>query len=148
ILSDRGQGERWDQEDPQAVLRAVEQYYHIAAETEPALDEPTTQWRVWEKIRKSIHLQNISLDVLAYVYENTLVNDEQRKALSIHNTPPAVASYLVSHLPIEQLAQDERRVFDPFLGHGALLIAALERLRTLLPPMMDAEERHSYLVRM
>jgi hypothetical protein len=85
---------------------------------------------------------------LAYVYENTLVTSQSRRALDTHATPPEIAEYIVQRLPFENLAEDERRVFEPFAGHAPFLIAALGRLRTFLKPTWTAAERHAYFVRM
>ncbi|WP_165360780.1 N-6 DNA methylase [Candidatus Chloroploca sp. Khr17] len=59
-----------------------------------------------------------------------------------------LAEYIVQQLPFDELPQDERRVFAPFTGHAPFLIAALGRLRTVLPSTMDADQRHDYFVRM
>ena len=82
------------------------------------------------------------------MYETTLVTPETRKAYGTHSTPYAIAEYIVRNLPFESLAQDERKVFEPFSGHAVFLIAAMQRMRELLPPHMSAKERHEYFVKM
>ena len=52
------------------------------------------------------------------------------------------------NLPFESLDQNERRVFEPFSGHSVFLVAAMQRMRELLPPDMDSKERHDYFVDM
>jgi len=153
LLADRGhpgdqQPGEWQQEDAGAVLAAVERYYFRGRDVPPAIDEPRTQGVVWNKIRSSFHLQNISLETLAHIYENTFVDAEQRKALGIHSTPPEVAEYLVRHLHLDRLPLDERRVYEPFVGHGALLTAAMTSLKEMAPLSMDGAARHTYLVAM
>ena len=70
------------------------------------------------------------------------------KRLGIHGTPTSIARYIVRNLPIERFAQEERVVVEPCSGHAVFLVAALQRLRDLLPPTMDRATRHRYLVRM
>src|SRR5712692_8072876 len=95
------------------------------------------------------HLQNISLEALAYVYENTFVSREIRQAYGTYATPHEVAEFVVRRLPFEAISDpDQRTVFEPFAGHSPFLTAALGRLRSLLPTHVGVAERHEYLVRM
>ena len=86
---------------------------------------------------ESLGFQNLSVEVLAYIYENTLVDDLARKRLGIHSTPSSIARYLVNRLPFEGFSQDDRRVVEPCSGHSIFLVAALQRLRDLLPADFD-----------
>ena len=52
------------------------------------------------------------------------------------------------HLPFEYLDEAERTVFEPFAGHSIFLIAAMQRMRELLPPQMAPKDRHEYFVKM
>ncbi|MDQ3702996.1 MAG: hypothetical protein M3442_19045 [Chloroflexota bacterium] len=148
LFGDRGQAGRWLDSDPAVAIAEVERFYFRSGASEPVLADPATQWVAWAKIRSAFHLQNISVEALAYVYENTLVDDETRRQYGTHSTPREVAEYVVRRLPFETLPFEQRRVFEPFAGHAAFLIAALGRLRGLLPPKMTAGERHQYFVRM
>jgi hypothetical protein len=148
LFGDRGQPGEWLVSDPAAAIAAVERFYFESGTDEPVLADPVTQQVAWDKIRSSFHLQNISVEALAYVYENTLVDDETRRQHGTHSTPREVAEYVVRRLPFEVLPLEQRRVFEPFSGHAAFLIAALGRLRGLLPPGVTAGERHHYFVRM
>ena len=134
--------------DPKSLLAAIEAFYFGGETPEPVLDDPETQSAVWDIIRHRFHFQNLSVDALAYAYENTLVEPEARKALGIHSTPAAVAEYIVKQLPFEVIDQDERKVFEPFSGHSVFLMTAMQRLRELLPSSMNPDERHKYFVRM
>ena len=99
--------------------------------------------------REGFHLQNVSLEALAYVYENTFVSRELRQAYGTHATPPEVAEFVVRQLPFEAISdRDQRTVFEPFAGHAPFLTAALGRLRALLPSSVGVDARHKYLVRM
>ncbi len=62
------------------------------------------------------------------------------------DTPSYVAEYLVSRLPIEDIDPDQLSVCDPMCGHGTFLVAALRRLRTLLPGDSSPEARHDFFV--
>ena len=146
IFSDRDQSSRLPGSAADA-LRVSESLYGQSDALAPVPANRETQETVWQKIRSMFNLQNISVEVLAYVYENTLVTPVHRRATGTHATPPDVAEYLVRRLPFESVPEDQRRVFEPFAGHAVFLIAAMGRLRELLDPAMMAEQRHSYFVR-
>ncbi len=148
LFADRGHPGDWMQPDPAEVVSAVERFYFQSAAVDPVLDDPEVQSIAWSRIRSAFHLQNISVEALAYVYENTLVDEQMRRRYGTHSTPRDLAEYVVRHLPFEELQVDDRRVFEPFAGHAAFLIAALGRLRALLPSDSQAGERHQYFVRM
>ncbi len=98
-------------------------------------------------IWRPVNLSNVSVEVLAYIYENTLISPEQRKQLGTHSTPYQIARYMVARLSFEKVPEDERRVLEPCSGHGIFLVAALQRLRELSDEA-DPRKRHDYLVRM
>jgi N-6 DNA Methylase len=149
MLADRQfPGEQWSAYDPQQVIAAIETFYFRQTPGEPVLQDAEVQRAAWDKIRQAFLFKNLSVEALAYVYENTLVTSQIRRTLDTHATPPEIAEYIVQRLPFESLALGERRVFEPFAGHAPFLIAALGRLRPLLPPALSAEERHTYFVRM
>ena len=134
--------------DSQSAVREAENFCFGDRDPESVLMDSETQTKVWNHIQNAFHFQNLSVNALAYVYENTLVTDKTRRDLGIHSTPPEIAEYIVRNLPIEKLEPEERRVFEPFSGHSVFLVAAMQRLKDLLPDDMASEERHRYLVRM
>lgn len=146
VLGDRLFKGNWLTEDPRAVIEAVEDFYFKEPTPYPVLQHYPTQRTAWDSIRKSFHFQNLSVEALAYVYENTFVTKELRQLYSIHSTPPNIAEYIVRNLPFEDLEQDERTVFEPFSGHAVFLVATMRRLRELLPSSMSFEQRHAYFV--
>ncbi|MFH2045650.1 MAG: N-6 DNA methylase [Pseudomonadota bacterium] len=91
-------------------------------------------------------LKNISVDTLTYIYENTFVTEKSRKEMGIHSTPSYVAEYVVSQLPIEELPRNEWNFLDPTCGHGIFLIAAMRRMRELLPANWSGKKRHQFFV--
>ncbi|MFV9506896.1 MAG: hypothetical protein AB4911_20280 [Oscillochloridaceae bacterium umkhey_bin13] len=149
MLADRGYpGDDWLHPDPQRVIAAVDAFYFRQAPDEGVLQDPLVQRVAWDKIRTAFLFQNLSVEALAYVYENTLVSERNREVFDTHATPPQLAEYIVQQLPFDELPQDERRVFEPFTGHAPFLIAALGRLRTLLSATMNTDQRHDYFVGM
>ena len=148
ILTDRRHPGNWNPDDAKSALQAVEGFYYRGDKAEPALEDNIAQQKTWEWIKQVCHFQNLSVDSLAYVYENTLVTQETRKAYGTHSTPYAVAEYIVRNLPFESLDQNERSVFEPFSGHSIFLVAAMQRLRELLPSQISPSDRHKYFVRM
>jgi hypothetical protein len=149
LLADRGYpGGNWDSSDPRTVIEAVEAFYFRDMSSEQILPDRAVQQAAWDNIRTAFHFSNISVETLAYIYENTLVSPETRRKYDVHATPPEIAEYIVRSLPFEELPQDQRRVFEPFAGHAPFLIASLGRLRMLLPPDISQAQRHEYFVRM
>jgi hypothetical protein len=130
--------------DAREVLQKVCGFYN-----EPAnyLGDRDTQQAVGEALWTKLGFQNLSVDALAFIYENTLVDDQLRKDNSIHGTPHRIARYIVQHLPIEHIPENERTVVEPCAGHGVFLVAALKRLRDLLGPGWDERERHRYFIK-
>ncbi len=92
------------------------------------------------------YLGSVSTEALAYLYEDTLVPREVRKALGIHSTPSYVVDYMVWQLwPwIEQIPERDRHVFEPACGHAAFLVGAMRLLRQW-SSIGDGRQRHEYL---
>lgn len=147
LLRDRGVSGEWDSADATTSLAAVNSVYLRDSADRPALDDTRVQQAAWDQMLGSLHLQNLSVEALAYVYENTLISREARSTLGTHATPPEIAEFIVRQLPFESLPADQRTVFEPFAGHAPFLIAALGRLKELLPDM-SPQERHGYFVSM
>ncbi len=145
IMADRKNGGSWLQDNPRLVIKEVENYYFKSVPPEPVLPNPEVQHYIWQEIRSSLNFQNLSVEALAYVYEHTLMSPEFRKETGTHGTPPAIAEYIVRHLPFQDIPESERHVFEPFGGHSIFLVAALGRLRDLLPSDIALEQRHLYL---
>lgn len=149
VLHDRGvNGFRRFSVDtiPKAILDKVAQFYERAQQ--PIIKDLETQKVIVSGLWSGVSFQNLSVETLAYIYENTLVDDESRKSLGIHSTPYSIARYIVRHLPIHELPPDRRKIVEPCSGHGIFLVAALQRLRELLPRDITPQERHRYFVKM
>lgn len=130
--------------DPREALRKVCDYYKEPQNHTTDLD---TQHAVAAALWTGFGFQNLSVDVLTLIAENTLVDEDLRKLYGIHSTPRSIARYMVEHLPVEQIAEDERVVVEPCAGHAVFLVAALKRLRDLLGPDWSGQERHRYFVK-
>lgn len=130
--------------DAREVLHKVCSFYN-----EPLnyLGDHDTQQAVADALWTKLGFQNLSVDALALIAEDTLVDDELRKQYGIHGTPRRIARYVVEHLPIERIPELERVVAEPCSGSGVFMVSALKRLRELLGPDWDDSERHRYFVK-
>lgn len=146
LLSDRGLQGDWLVLDAPDVLERVECFYSLQTPLQEALQETGVQEAIWRNVRRSFHFENVSVDTLAYVYENTLVTSETREIYGTHSTPRGIAAFLVENLPFENLPPADRHVLEPCAGHGVFLVSAMHRLRELLPQELSPEERHEYFV--
>lgn len=147
ILHDRGV-EGFDSltiDNIDAVLDQVARHY---GELPVAIGDPRVKEEVASRLWQGPSLQNLSVEVLAYIYENTLVDHISRRRLGTHSTPAPIARYIVHRLPFDKFAPTARRVLEPCSGHGIFLVAALARLRELLPADMAPSARHRYFARM
>ena len=100
-----------------------------------------------DRLRHNVTFRSFTNEMLGYFYENTFVNPELRKELGIYYTPSSIAKQILTRLPVEDLPSQGRVVFDGSCGSGNLLLAAYERLASLLPKMWGKEETHDYLVK-
>jgi hypothetical protein len=103
-----------------------------------------TQEAVAASLWTQLGFQNLSVDALALIAEDTLVDVELRKQHDIHSTPRRIARYVIEHLPIGDIPEEHRVVVEPCSGHGVFLVAALKRLRDLLGTGWTDQERHRY----
>ncbi|HEX3719303.1 MAG TPA: N-6 DNA methylase [Verrucomicrobiae bacterium] len=132
-------------QDPSTILEQVRKHY---GENLPILQDKAAQQAAFEQLWTGFSFQNLSVDILAHIYENTLVDPHIREELGIQSTPRSIARYIVNRLPFENIPCDQRLIVEPCSGHGVFLVSALKRLRDLLPASMDGQERHRYFVRM
>lgn len=134
-----------DEPDAEMLLRLVADHYKDYREI--PLHPAVKQLAVHE-LWKAFSFRNLSVEVLAYIWENTLVTDRLRGADGIHTTPFPVAQYMVQRLPFASFSHDQRTVLESCSGNGTFLIAALHRLLELSPPAYDERLRHKYLKKM
>jgi len=153
ILKDKNVGDfgKLDLRDPAAVLLAVARHYHkdgTIAEVESAL---SPEWKAAlapasDLISTFGDVRVVSPESLAYVYEHTLVNQDLRKKLGIHATPPYLVHYIVWQLYnwIRDIPPADRHVFEPACGHAPFLLTAMRLLRFEMQGGTD-DEIHDYL---
>ena len=131
---------------PQTALKTVHDHYGFSLATPASKIPELTLESISQKIGKIFPLNNISVDTLTYIYENTFVSPKSRKKLGIHSTPSYVADYILSQIPIEDLQREQWHVTDPMCGHGIFLIAAMRRMKSLLPGDWNGKQRHTFFV--
>ena len=148
LLGDRKHPGDWLNDNVQKVINEVEDFYFHGTTHQTVLKDLEVQKLAWRKIRSAFSFQNLSVEALAYVYENTFVTSDIRKKQGVHATAHLIAEYILQNLPIDELLRDERHIFEPFAGHAPFLTAALGRLRGLLPLDMHPEQRHNYFIQM
>lgn len=131
---------------PHTALKAVYDQYGFSL-TAPASRIPKlTLESISKRLGKSFSLHNISVDTLTYIYENSFVSPKSRKKLGIHSTPSYVADYILSQIPLEDMQRHQWHVTDPMCGHGIFLIAAMRRIKSLLPGNWSSKQRHTFFV--
>lgn len=132
--------------DPDHILKRVASHYNeqIRPQSLNKAVRTTLQRAIWG----NVDFRNLSVEVLAEIWSSTLVTPELRKKLGIHSTPRALVKYMVDRIPFEGIPEDARYVLEPCCGSARFLVAALQRLRSLLPHGMGPRERHQYFARM
>jgi type I restriction-modification system DNA methylase subunit len=129
------------------LVEKVHRHYN----SERRLDVTNIRQRMsLEKIAKEIvepiqSLSHITTESLAYVYENSLVSIETRKAMGTHATPCWLVNYIVWQLVdwIEDIPEENRIILEPACGHAPFLTAGA-RILSFLYKGPD-EQRHTYL---
>ncbi|HEY3136614.1 MAG TPA: N-6 DNA methylase [Blastocatellia bacterium] len=149
VLQDRDHSlaSQWDANDIDTVLDAIARYYNLprlANERSPLQKE--VFGNAWQRLRGGINFRNISADDLAFVYENTLITPETRKHFGTHSTPRQVAEYVVDRLELWRKDPSDVKVYEPFTGAGAFLVATLRHIRDYLPSEWTDRARHEFLV--
>lgn len=135
-----------DFSSPQTALNAVSNHYGPSLTSAASRIPGLILKAISLEIGQSFSLRNISVDTLTYIYENTFVSPESRKKLGIHSTPSYVADYVLSQIPIDDLPKPQWHTTDPMSGHGIFLIAAMRRMRALLPQEWRGRQRHKFFV--
>lgn len=135
--------------EPQSVLAAVHNHYqnHDSSVFKSSGVPTELLASISALVGDSFPFSNLSVDTLTYIYENTFVSRSSRKTFGIHSTPSYLADYVMSQIPIEDLPRHSWNVLDPTCGHGIFLIAAMRRMRTLLPQSWSGQERHKFFIK-
>ncbi|MCK4821820.1 N-6 DNA methylase, partial [bacterium] len=149
ILTDKKVSEFSDLnlDDVSETLRKVHNHYSSELPLEKITQRQETGLKAAAKMLKEFgSLRNLTIESLAYVYENTLITKDIRKALGIHATPSYLVDYIVWQLVswIEEIPQKDRVVMEPTCGHAPFLISAARILRDMIDES-DPKKRHDYL---
>lgn len=150
ILIDRADSQMapFDVDDPRKVIATVESLYSLPAQrlqwTRTRVDQLASAWLT---LREGLYVRNIAADDLAFVYENTLITPETRKAFGTHRTPHSAADYVIRSLRLpDSNAAGRLRVYEPFAGACVFLTAALRRFKELFPQSWSVAKVHEQLV--
>jgi hypothetical protein len=98
------------------------------------------------ELAESVNMSGLDPALMSTVYENTLLSEQERTDLGVVYTPPDLAKRILTNLPVEEVAPENRRVLDPTCGSGTLLLAAHDRLKGLVSLDVDPAVRHEWLV--
>lgn len=134
-------------DDVSGTLRKVHKHYSSEQRPERVTQKQENGLKAAAKLLKEFgSLRHLTIESLAYVYENTLITKDVRKALGIHATPSYLVDYIVWQLApwIEEIPQEDRMVLEPTCGHAPFLISAARLLREMIDES-GAKKRHNYL---
>lgn len=126
-----------------SALQHHKDYFEVLAGWE-ASDQPLVD-EILTELGRSVDYSAIDARTLNSIYERLFLTKELRKELGIFYTPFEFANRMLEAIPIEELAPEERCVYDPACGSGNLLLAAQERLETLAPASWAPAATHSWL---
>src|SRR6266436_2039317 len=137
-----------DLEDLDNVFGLVAQHYGAVERVPVGLAFQAEALR--ESAREISNFSNLELltiEALAYLYENALITKETRTELGTHSTPSYLVDYIVGKLRpwIKEMPVDERHTFEPACGHAAFLMASMRLLSDLLPADTSPIDRQNYL---
>lgn len=149
ILTDKKVPEFSDlnMDDVSETLRKVHNHYNAGQPIDKVTPKQESGLKAAAKLLKKIDsLRHLTIESLAYVYENTLITKDIRKALGIHATPSYLVDYIVWQLAswIEEIPKENRVVLEPTCGHAPFLISAARLLREMIDES-DPKKRHNYL---
>jgi SAM-dependent methyltransferase len=134
----------WREDDPIGAARERFPEYFAWVDEVPRSTQPRIA-EVLNILGTGVNYEALDAAVVSEVYESVLVERSQRLDLGIFYTPPDLARQIARSIPFEELEPDERVVLDPACGSGTLLLAAHDRLDSLVPMQADPVERHHYL---
>jgi len=105
---------------------------------------------IYNAMNASINYKSVDHELLGYFYETTLLQvdkvkaDKLRKEFGIYYTPRYLSEEIINAIPIENIPEEQRKVFDGTCGSGSLLLSACKKLEKLVDED-DGFKRHDYL---
>lgn len=122
--------------DPDAILTAARDYpTHVAAFTDISRVDAERLATVVAQRLGAVHLGAADGGILSRIMQDHAITGDLQHAWKLYPTPRHIAWHMVSALPLETVPADQRRVWDGTCGTGTILVAALERLRSLVPEL-------------
>lgn len=100
---------------------------------------------IFNRIRSNLVFTTVTHDMLGHFYEHAILDKSLRQELGIYWTNECIAKNICHCLPFENIPLDQRIVLDGTCGSASLLIAACDRLDSLLPVKMKGQDRHNWL---
>jgi len=137
---------RLDIGDIDAVIDKVRRHYNAMSQLRIPKGKKALVRQVARDMVKNVSsFSHLTIDSLAYVYENTLVTKATRKAFGTHATPSWLVNYIVWQMAdwIEAIPQDERIILEPACGHAPFLTAGARLLSFMYKGAEN--KRHDYL---
>jgi len=128
--------------DSDELLAAVAKHYH---DDTPRMLTREARQIAADRIWKDFDFRNLSVEVLAQIWANTLVDEKTKRKLSIHRTSRTIVRYVVERIHFNSSGDDKRLILEPCSGSAVFLLGAMNVLRPRLFGM-DAVERHKYFV--
>ena len=126
-----------------AALQRHGEYFEVLADWESS-NQPLVN-SILNELGEGVDFSAIDARTLNSIYEQLFLSDDLQQENGIFYTPFEVATRILDTIPIEELAPEDRFVYDPACGSGNLLLAAQERLESLAPAAWAPETTHSWL---
>lgn len=116
------------------ILEAARAYpTHVSTITDITQDDAELLASVVASRLGSIHLGAADGGILSQILQGHAITGDLQRAWKLYPTPRYIAWHMVSALPFEAVPMEQRQVWDGTCGTGTILVAALERLRSLAP---------------
>lgn len=152
VLSDRQHphARDWPSLSTDNVVEAISSFYGLDLDTNALISSrpQTVLDSAWSNLNLGMSYQHVSVDDLAFVYENTLVSPETRERYGTHSTPRSVADFLAGRLNLHKFKHSEDLVIiEPFCGSAVLAVSAMKTIRSVLPRKLSDRQRHDFLVK-
>lgn len=122
--------------DPEAILRGAQHYPTRDTEiTDISQEHAILLASVVASVLGTVHLGAADGGILSQIVQGHAISGDIQRAWKLYPTPRHIAWHMVSSLPFEVIPTHERRVWDGTCGTGTILVAALDRLRALVPDL-------------
>jgi hypothetical protein len=139
----------WPNESPSQNLKVILEkckYRYPDYFSSISIEENSPElFRIFNRIRTNLVFTTVTHDLLGHFYEHAILDKSLRQELGIFWTDERLAKYICQSLPFENIPLDQRVVLDGTCGSASLLIAACDRISSLLPAKIKGQDRHNWL---